>query len=98
MPNVGKAKPPRHGAQGQAIKKPGRAGREGMGAGSVGRDQPVFFVDHALAAATGNGAPCEMVDASDCFAVWAGNQTPIASGSGVAVDGRGCHLAAAAIA
>ena len=98
IPNVGKAKPPRHEAQGQTIKNPASAGRERMGNGSVGRDQPVFFVDHAFTAAAGDGTPCEMVNTGDCFAVWAGDQTPIASGSGVTVDGRRCHLAASAIA
>jgi hypothetical protein len=69
-----------------------------MGCGSVGLDQPQPFVDHLLAAAAGNGAPSEMINAGSGAAIGANDLTPGTPGTGEAVDVSQGHFAAPAIA
>ena len=71
---------------------------QAMGCGSVRLDQPQLFVDHLMAAAAGNGAPCEMVNTGSGAAVWADDLTPGTSGTCEAVDVSLGHFAAPAIA
>jgi len=69
-----------------------------MGCGSVRLDQPQLFVDHLMAAAAGNGAPCEMINTGNGAAIRADDLTPSTSGTGEAVDVSRGHFAAPRIA
>jgi len=65
---------------------------------STGFDQPVGFVNHAMAAAASDGTPCEMVNTGGRCTVWASNDAAITSGTGEPVNLTGDHETAPMIA
>ena len=78
-------------------RRNGRAGEVWDGR-STGFDQPVSFVDHAMAAATGDGAPCDVEDPGIRCTVWASNDAASTWRTGEAVNVAGSHETAPIIA